>query len=565
MVFSGAAIPMRPHVPFSRVLVVFLFVVGLAGAAVGAAAQDEPVVAGQGGIAAPKRTKTVPPVYPPEALGKGIRGIVILEIVIDKEGKVASADVIRSLPPLDDAALAAVRKWEYEITKVDGKPVSVRLTVPITFALKLPEITRQEGIPELRQGAPVSLPAGVELKDPASVTAEITLDSEGMVADAEVVKGVAPWSAALLQALRTWRFASDGSNAVLSFRVDADFVPGSKNGPGRVELRASGLRRSEAVAQGTPPAAAPPAATGPEPAPDATSPRPARPAGEQPAPANPAPSTREPAPPTPPPGTSTPTTPPATTPETPPPPKPSAPPATNPPVEPKPPTSTPTPTAPSSTAPPTTASPTPDKPAAEPPAGTTAKAPPTATVPSNPPSGATPQSTAPPPATSTPPAGLPQGLPQGAPPQGTTPQASSPQGAKPVPPAPPVEVITAPPSASNSGGAGAPPAPPPTPGISAIRDVALDVGVPDLTRGHRPAPPPFARMGGVTGVVEVRFSVDAAGQTLVQSTNGPDLLKPAAQDMVATWVFRRTTADRLRLVAEVTYAADTATAKVHPE
>jgi hypothetical protein len=72
-------------------------------------------------------------------------------------------------------------------------------------------------------------------------------------------------------------------------------------------------------------------------------------------------------------------------------------------------------------------------------------------------------------------------------------------------------------------------------------------------------------MGGVTGVVEVRFSVDAAGQTLVQSTDGPDLLKPAAQDMVATWVFRRTTADRLRLVAEVTYGADTATAKVRPE
>jgi hypothetical protein len=72
-------------------------------------------------------------------------------------------------------------------------------------------------------------------------------------------------------------------------------------------------------------------------------------------------------------------------------------------------------------------------------------------------------------------------------------------------------------------------------------------------------------MGGVTGVVEVRFSVDAAGQTLVQGADGPDLLKPAAQDMVSSWVFRRTTAERLRLVAEVTYVTDAASAKVRSE
>jgi TonB family protein len=470
-----------------RFLVPLLCALGLSGAAAAAPAPDEPVVAGQGGIAAPKRTKTVPPVYPPEALAKGIRGIVILEVVIDKEGKVASADVIRSIPLLDEAALSAVRKWEYDVTKVDGKPVSVRLTVPITFALKLPEVTRQEGIPELRQGAPVAVPAA-ELHEPVSVTAEVTLDPEGTIAEADVVKGTAPWSVSLMQALRTWRFASDGSNAVLSFRVEADFLPAAKGAPAHVELRLNSLRRSEAMGQSAP--AAPTATTLQAP-----------PAPEAPA-----------------------ATPPVTTA-----------PATAPPA-----------TAPATTTPATSA---------EPPAATTAKAPATPPVPSNPPPAAAPTATAPP-AAATPAPAAPERTVKEAPTQGAPPTT------KPVPPPPAVEVITAPPSASAPGGT---PAPPPTPGISAIRDVTLDLGVPDLTRGHRPAPPPFARMGGVTGVVEVTFSVDAAGQTLVQATDGPDLLKPAAQDMVSTWVFRRTTAERLRLVAEVTYGSDTATAKVRTE
>jgi hypothetical protein len=61
--------------------------------------------------------------------------------------------VVRSVPPFDEAATAAVRQWEYEVTRVDGKPVPVRLTVPITFALRLPPMTRASGVPELRLGA----------------------------------------------------------------------------------------------------------------------------------------------------------------------------------------------------------------------------------------------------------------------------------------------------------------------------------------------------------------------------------------------------------------------------
>jgi TonB family protein len=211
-------------------------------------AQDRVVVAGQDGIPAPKRTKTINPSYPQEALAQGVRGIVILEILIDPQGKVASAEVIRSLPLLDGAALLAVRQWEYEVTKVDGQPVSVKLTVPITFALKLPEVSRAPGIPELRQGASIGFPAGQS--EGSSVTAQITLGPDGQVAEADVVQGQAPWTVSLLQALRTWRFASEGENVILTFQVEAVFVPPARGDKARVDVRLSNLRRSETM--GTP-------------------------------------------------------------------------------------------------------------------------------------------------------------------------------------------------------------------------------------------------------------------------------------------------------------------------
>jgi outer membrane biosynthesis protein TonB len=95
--------------------------------------------------------------------------------------------------------------------------------------------------------------------------------------------------------------------------------------------------------------------------------------------------------------------------------------------------------------------------------------------------------------------------------------------------------------------------------------VTLSVGVPDLVSGRRPVVPPFARMARASGTVEVRFAVNAAGNAAVQAADGPDLLKPAAEQAVASWVFRRTTADRLNLVAVFNYSGEGASAAVRPQ
>jgi TonB family protein len=86
-----------------------------------------------GRVIPPQKIKNVAPVTPPEALRAGIRGVVILEIVIDVSGKVSKASVLRSLPMLDQAALDCVRQWEYTPTLVNGVPVPITTTVSVAF------------------------------------------------------------------------------------------------------------------------------------------------------------------------------------------------------------------------------------------------------------------------------------------------------------------------------------------------------------------------------------------------------------------------------------------------
>ena len=109
------------------------------------------------------------------------------------------------------------------------------------------------------------------------------------------------------------------------------------------------------------------------------------------------------------------------------------------------------------------------------------------------------------------------------------------------------------------------PAPPLESGVSAVRDVMLEPGVPELARGRRPVAPPFARMSATTGAVEVSFSVSAGGTTALQTATGTDLLRYSAEQTVASWVFRRSRAERAYLVAVFTYSGDKASAVVRPQ
>ena len=88
-----------------------------------------------GSIKPPVKTKDVRPQYPPIAQSARVQGVVIIEATIGPGGKVQDARVLRSIPLLDQAALDAVRQWEFTPTLLNGVPVPVIMTVTVQFTL----------------------------------------------------------------------------------------------------------------------------------------------------------------------------------------------------------------------------------------------------------------------------------------------------------------------------------------------------------------------------------------------------------------------------------------------
>ena len=65
-----------------------------------------------------------------------LQGTVVLEALVDEQGRVADARVLRSLPLLDESALAAAKQWEFTPALLNGEPVPVIVTMEMHFALR---------------------------------------------------------------------------------------------------------------------------------------------------------------------------------------------------------------------------------------------------------------------------------------------------------------------------------------------------------------------------------------------------------------------------------------------
>jgi protein TonB len=88
------------------------------------------------GMKAPVKTADVAPVYPLIARQAHIQGVVILEAVLDAQGRVESVRVLRSIPQLDRAAVDAVQQWHFTPALLNGQAVPVVMTVTVNFTLQ---------------------------------------------------------------------------------------------------------------------------------------------------------------------------------------------------------------------------------------------------------------------------------------------------------------------------------------------------------------------------------------------------------------------------------------------
>ncbi|HXY42028.1 MAG TPA: energy transducer TonB [Vicinamibacteria bacterium] len=109
---------------------------------------------------APRLLKQVKPVYPPEARDAKVRGVFTIDVVIGTDGAIRDARLVASAPTLTrlqeivkdkskagtpaaiegdprlaQAALDAVKQWQYEPVVKAGKPAEAKATVTVEFSL----------------------------------------------------------------------------------------------------------------------------------------------------------------------------------------------------------------------------------------------------------------------------------------------------------------------------------------------------------------------------------------------------------------------------------------------
>ncbi len=89
-----------------------------------------------GGVSAPQALYRPDPEYSEEARKAKYSGSVLLQIIVDVEGKARDIKVVKSLGMgLDEKAIEAVQKWKFKPGMSGGKPVNTRATIEVNFRL----------------------------------------------------------------------------------------------------------------------------------------------------------------------------------------------------------------------------------------------------------------------------------------------------------------------------------------------------------------------------------------------------------------------------------------------
>jgi len=100
------------------------------------AISDAPIPVG-GDVERPIKISGPTPQYTEVARRARIQGVVIVEAIIDKSGRVTDVRVLKALPMgLDQAAVDAVRQWRFEPATLNGKPVDVFYSLTVNFRLQ---------------------------------------------------------------------------------------------------------------------------------------------------------------------------------------------------------------------------------------------------------------------------------------------------------------------------------------------------------------------------------------------------------------------------------------------
>ena len=78
-------------------------------------------------------THRVDPDYPEAARPENLQGVIVLDVVVGRDGSVLEMHALNGPEMLAEAAMDALRWWRFEPYRVDGQPVVVETTVAVEF------------------------------------------------------------------------------------------------------------------------------------------------------------------------------------------------------------------------------------------------------------------------------------------------------------------------------------------------------------------------------------------------------------------------------------------------
>jgi TonB family protein len=83
----------------------------------------------------PRIKKSLAPKYPKDAYEKNIEGLVVVSFVITKDEKISNIEIIKGHPLLNNAAITAIKGYEFSSGETHGEKVNTRMQMPIHFKL----------------------------------------------------------------------------------------------------------------------------------------------------------------------------------------------------------------------------------------------------------------------------------------------------------------------------------------------------------------------------------------------------------------------------------------------
>jgi protein TonB len=84
----------------------------------------------------PRVLSEVRPTYPKEAKERELEGTVVLDVLIDDQGKVRQVSVIEGESLFRNEAIVAMKKFLFKPAKVEGRSVAVRIRYSLKFLLE---------------------------------------------------------------------------------------------------------------------------------------------------------------------------------------------------------------------------------------------------------------------------------------------------------------------------------------------------------------------------------------------------------------------------------------------